>query len=349
MTNAGPLSGIRIVDLTRLLPGPFATHYLASLGAEVIKVESGPNGDYARNLNPALYQLLNSQKRVVSLDLRSEEGLEELRALVAESHALLESFRPGVLEAMGLALPALHKINPALVLGSLTGYGQTGPYRNRAGHDLNYLALSGALDQFGRNQERPSLINIQLADQAAGGLTFALGVVSALLKAKTTGQGSHVDVGMADASMALLSVAVAGWNTSGEIPRRGDEALNGGLPNYDVYVCADGRCFALGALEPKFWLAFCQAVERPDLMQLPLGRGEQGAALRAALTDLFRSQPRDYWTERLLTIDACATPVLNLEEAFADPQMRHRGVPRGEPGQRTLACPIKVTALNPDT
>ncbi|MEM9057825.1 MAG: CaiB/BaiF CoA-transferase family protein [Pseudomonadota bacterium] len=337
-----PLEGVRILDLTRLLPGPFATHYLNELGATVVKIDDPARSDYAKALNPELYRLLNEKKEHMSMALKSGEDHERFFEEVRNADAVVESFRPGVMDAAGLGYDVLRRHNPALVYGALTGYGQTGPYRDRAGHDMNYLGYAGLLDQIGEANGPPVMANLQIADQAGGALAFALGVVAAILRARTSGRGAYVDVGMADASLALLVNATAALNMTGEAPERGRDPLTGGLPNYRIYQCADGRYFALGALEPKFWMGFCNAVERPDLLSMSLSVGLDDDPLRDTLTALFAAQPQAYWTERLAHLDVCATPVLTLDEAFADPHMQARGVFEERDGQHTLRCPIRV-------
>lgn len=337
-----PLDGLTILDLTRLLPGPFATLYLADLGATVVKVEDNKAGDYTRELDPGLFRMLNRNKQAVQLDLRSDTGRDALLALAQRADALLESFRPGTLDKMGLGVERLHAANPRLVVGSLTGYGQQGPYADWPGHDVNYLGYAGVLDQIGHRDAPPALSNLQIADLAGGALTFALGVVAALLDAQRTGQGRHVDVGMTDASLALMPVALAARQTTGQLPPRGEGMLSGGLPNYGVYACADGRHIALGTLEPKFWLGFCQAVQRPDLTRMPLSTGPDSQPLRDALAALFLSQPRDHWVALLADKGLCVGPVLNLDEALADPHMQSRGVYVETDDGGYIRCPINV-------
>ena len=337
-----PLDGMTILDLTRLLPGPFATLYLADLGATVIKVEDSKSGDYTRELDPGLFRMLNRNKQAVQLDLRSDAGRAQLLKLAEEADALLESFRPGTLDKMGLGVATLQAANPRLVVGSLTGYGQQGPYADWPGHDVNYLGYAGVLDQIGHRDQPPAMSNLQIADLAGGALTFALGVVAALLDAQRSGQGRHVDVGMTDASLALMPVALAARQTTGRLTPRGEGMLSGGLPNYGLYACADGRHIALGTLEPKFWLGFCRALQRPDLAKMPLSTGADSQPLRDALADLFSSQPRDYWVDLLADQGLCVGPVLDLDEALSDPHMQSRGVYVETDDGGYIRCPIQV-------
>lgn len=247
------LSGVRVIDLSRLLPGPFCTLYLAQLGAEVIKVEEPNGGDYTRSLMPELFELVNRGKKSVTLDLRRPEAAGTLKKLIVDADVLIESFRPGVMDKLGLGYETLKAINPKLVYASLTGYGHTGPYRERAGHDMNYCSYAGALDQIGEAGGPPSLSNVQIADLAGGALTCATGILAAVVGARASGKGCFVDVAMLDGTLALQAVAMATLRTHGQTQPRGADMLTGALPNYSLYRCRDGGYVAVGALEPKFF------------------------------------------------------------------------------------------------
>lgn len=377
-TAAGPapanplLEGIRVIDLSRLLPGPFCTLYLAQLGAEVIKIESPDGGDYARALSPELFALVNRGKQSVVLDLRSADGVEALKRLVAESDVLVESFRPGVMDAMGCGYEALRDINPRLVYASLTGYGQTGPYRDRAGHDMNYLAYAGVLDQQGEAGGAPVLSNVQLADLGGGALTCAVGILSAVIGARSSGHGAWVDVAMLDGSFALQTVALATLHASGRAPQRGADMLSGALPNYRLYRCRDGRHLAVGALEPKFFRCLLTALgedlpaplrrlaeralrggaARPgastgdEVGDMARGarsapRGRRWPLLHGVLAVVFRLRTRDQWAARLAECDACVSPVLALDEALDNEQLRARGMVDERQGRPVPAHPIR--------
>ena len=320
------LNGVRVLDLTRLLPGPFCTLYLAQLGAEVIKLEEPRGGDYARTLSPAMFELVNRNKRSQCLDLRQAEDVARFKQMVREADCVLESFRPGVMDKLGVGYAQLQQENPALVYGALTGYGQDGPYRDWAGHDLNYRAYAGELQQTGAAGGPPAQGNFQVADLAGGALTMALGLVAALLRAKTCGQGAFVDVAMLDGSFALQPIVHATQNALQADPARGADMLSGGLPNYAIYACSCGGHIALGALEPKFWFKFCAAASRPDLAKMPLAAGPAGAPLRQALQELFLSRSRDEWAALLEAQDCCVAPVLSPAEAAANPQLRARNM-----------------------
>jgi alpha-methylacyl-CoA racemase len=335
------LHGIRILDLSRLLPGPFCTLVLAQFGAEVIKVEEPNGGDYARTLSPDLFALINRGKQSVTLDLRKPEGAELFRQLVKGADVVLESFRPGVMERLGCGYEALKTVNPKLVYAALTGYGQTGPYRDRAGHDMNYCGYAGALDQIGTAGGPPALGNTQIADLAGGALTCAVGILAAVLGARASGRGAFVDASMLDGTLTLQVLSLAAIRTLGHPMPRGQDMLTGGLPNYSVYECADGRYLALGALEPKFFLNLCHAAGRPDLAKLPLAPGTAGEALRRELTALFRTRSRDEWESLLAEADACASAILSPDEALNNPQVAARGLVQTEGGKPVYGPPLQ--------
>lgn len=337
------LSGIRVLDLTRLLPGPFCSFYLAQLGAEVIKLEEPRSGDYARVLAPELFTLVNRGKKSVTLDLRQPEAVAVLKKMVTNADVLIESFRPGVMDKFGCGYRDLALINPHLVYAALTGYGQTGPYKDRAGHDMNYCAYAGLLDQTGAAGGPPVLSNFQGADLAGGALTCALGILAAVIGARSSGQGTLVDVGMLDGTLALQALSLAAIRTSGKSKERGCDMLNGGLANYSIYVCADGKHVAMAALEPKFFSNFCSAVGRPDLTTLPLGPGPDGEALRTALSNLFKTKSRDEWELLLADHDCCVSGICNPQEALDNPQVKARGMIRMEDGKPLLSLPIRFS------
>jgi alpha-methylacyl-CoA racemase len=258
MSSNPLLSGIRVLDLSRLLPGPFCSLYLAQLGAEVIKIEE-PGGDPARKA-AELFDQINRGKQSVVLDLKSVTDVHAFKKLVATADVVLESFRPGVMDTLGCGYDTLKTINPRLVYAAITGYGQTGPYRDLAGHDMNYLAIAGALDQIGARRGPPALANLQIADLAGGSLTCAIGILAALTGARTSGAGSFVDVSLTDGTAALQVVALATLRQYGQSFPRGEDMVSGALPNYSIYRCRDGKYLAVGALEPKFFKALVQGL-----------------------------------------------------------------------------------------
>ena len=320
------LSGLRVLDLTRNLPGPFATRLLADLGATIVKVEP-PEGDPARPL-AALFEALNHGKECRTIDFRSSADLDRLRAWVQEADVLLDSFRPGVLQGLGLDAATLHALNPRLVMVSITGYGQHGPWAQKAGHDLNFMALSGVLDQLRAPTGELALSNVQWGDLAGGSAMACIAVLAAVFEAQKTGQGRQLDVSMVHGLHAQLVMPKATGAMLapllGRRPGAGEDLLNGVLPCYNLYATQDGRHLAVGALEFKFWKAACEVFERPDWVQRHWQRGQlpgspDCAALRAEVAQLVASQPLAMWSERFAQADACVTPVLTLDEAQAHP------------------------------
>lgn len=326
-----PLTGLRILDLTRLLPGPMCTLHLADMGADVIKVEDPRGGDYARALGARkegapgpLFRLVNRNKRSLKLDLSRPGGRELFLELAGTAHALVEGFRPGVMQRLGLGYEVLHAAHPRLVYCSITGYGQSGPYRERAGHDVNYCAYAGIVEQSGTAGGPPVLSNFQIADLAGGALSAAMGILAALLDVQRGGEGRHVDVAMTECALAHAVAPLATWLAEGATRPRGTDMLSGGLPCYGVYETRDGRYMALGALEHKFWRNFCEAVGRPDLVDRHLVAGAEADAVRAEVAAIFRTDTQARWSKRLARADCCVAPVLTLGETMHDEQLQAR-------------------------
>jgi len=266
-----PLSHVRVLDLTRLLPGPMATLHLADLGANVIRMEpvaeeGEPEGEGRRtDARGVLALMLNRNKRAIRVDVKQPAGREILLRLAAESDVLLEGFRPGVADRLGIGYEAARGVNPRIVYCSISGYGQTGPNRLRAGHDINYLACAGVGDQIGVPDGPPAISNLQIGDLLGGSLTAAMGILAALVDAQVHGRGRYIDVSMTDSVMAHAVLALATLTSSGRTAPRGEDLLSGGVPCYNYYRTQDGRYLAVGALEAKFWERLCEAVGRPDL------------------------------------------------------------------------------------
>lgn len=349
----GPLSSLKVLDFSTLLPGPFASLLLADLGAEVLRIESPTRMDLVRVLPPhvdgvsASHAYLNRNKRSLALDLKKPEALEVVRRLVAEYDIVLEQFRPGVMDKLGLGYEALKAINPRLIYVSITGYGQTGPYKDRAGHDLNYLALSGLSSYTGRRDSGPLPLGMQVADIAGGSLHGVIGLLAAVIARHSTGQGQHVDISMTDCAFSLHAMAGAGYLAAGQEPDMENQALNGGS-FYDYYRTRDGRWLSVGSLEPQFMQQFCAAIGRPELAALGLSPKDQKALKREIEIEIEKHDLAD-WQQRFAALDACVEPVLKLSEAVEHPQLKARGVvtevPReGRAAQRQLACPIRFSA-----
>jgi crotonobetainyl-CoA:carnitine CoA-transferase CaiB-like acyl-CoA transferase len=354
--GGGPLAGIKVLDLTRLLPGPVCTLHLADLGAEVIKVEgfaAAGAGDYARTMGAGaapgedsyFFRIVNRNKRGLRLDLKQPAGVEAFLRLARDADAIVESFRPGVVDKLGIGYAAVRAINPRIVYCAITGYGQDGPWRDRAGHDLNYIATSGVLDQIGTAGCDPAIPNLQIGDLLGGALTAAMGILAALIGAKATGEGRYVDVAMTDAVFAhayspLLSVLARGRT----LPR-GTDDLDGGFPGYGLYRTQDGRFMAVGALEPKFWKVFCTAIGRPDLEPYGLARGLEGERTRRELETIFSCKPLAHWSSLFENVDCGVTPVLSFEEAMAHPQLAARGMLAEHDGLKQFGPPLKMSGL----
>jgi alpha-methylacyl-CoA racemase len=329
------LDGITILDLSRLLPGPYATQLLANLGAEVIKIERPPEGDYARALPPywqldaeraagAVFCQNNRGKKSVALNFDDARGREILLRLMAQADVFVESFRPGALASRALDYESVRSRNPRLIYCSLSGYGQNGPYRDRAGHDLNYLALAGILQLNGAREGAPTPMPVQVAD-LAGGMFAALQIVAALVERERTGKGKYLDVGLFDAAFDWMQTIVgASFHATGENPQRGAMPLTGAYPCYNIYETADGAFMSLAALEPKFWRAFCEGVGRADLLDQPFD-----AAAMARVAALFRQRTRAEWTAFAEHTDCCLEPLLDVSEAYAHPQVRARHLAQG--------------------
>ncbi|HUT15345.1 MAG TPA: CaiB/BaiF CoA-transferase family protein [Anaerolineae bacterium] len=324
------LKEVCVLDLTRLLPGPYASLVLADLGATVVKIEQPGTGDPLRHLlasgadgNSVLFELVNRGKKSMTLNLKDPKGRAILLGLARDADVMLEGFRPGVTKRLGLDYETLQEVNPRLIYASLSGYGQTGPYASRAGHDLNYVGLGGLLGITGIHDGRPPIPAVPFAD-LVGGLWMAVGVVAALFERQRTGRGQYLDISMLDGVASLLPVPLAEWLMTGQVPGRSGMHLRGGQACYNVYETSDGQHVTVAALESKFWSAFCAAVGREDWVERQNDADQAG--LIAELAALFRSQPRSYWTELFAQHDCCCEPVLGLDEVFAHPQAVHRGL-----------------------
>jgi alpha-methylacyl-CoA racemase len=352
-----PLSDVRVLDLTRLLPGGFCSLLLADLGAQVLKVEDTKMGDYVRWAPPfyegvedsaksAMYLALNRGKRSIRLDLKEEGGREVLLRLARDHDVLLESFRPGVLERLGVGYERLREANPGLVYCAITGYGQDGPNRDRSGHDMNYLGLNGLLGLTGERDGPPVQPAGQIADLGGGSLMAAFGVLAALRERDRSGEGQLVDVSMTDGSLAWLALVAGRYFAEGAVPKRGELELAGGIVCYRPYACVDGYV-TLGALEPKFWQAWCRGVGREDLIEKQFER--PGSETHQEVERIFLERSRDQWREFASQHDCCLEPVLDLDEALESQLVRARQmvVELEQPGAsetvRQLGVPVKLS------
>lgn len=328
--SARPLEGLTVLDLSRLLPGPFATLLLADLGATIVKIEPPRGGDYARWFPPSaggtsgLFAALNRNKQGLVLNLKAPDGPALLKRLVADADILIESFRPGVMDRLGVGYEALRAVNPRLIYCAISGFGQTGPLAQRAGHDLGYLALSGLLGVSGA-QGQAQQPGFQAADVAGGSLYGVIGILAALHQRTRTGEGQLVDVSMTDGAAGLGVMMHAKQHLDGQPIGPGTDELAGSRPCYRVYRCADGKQLAVGALEPKFWSALCTAIGVPHLISDGLATGDRGAAVIAELDALFGTRTRDDWVDHLADFDVCVEPVLQLDEVAEHPLATHAG------------------------
>ena len=358
-----PLEGVRVLDLSRLLPGGFCSLLLADFGAEVLKVEDTGQGDYLRwwapfvagaekSASSALFLALNRNKRSIRIDLKSEAGREVLLRLVAEYDVVLESFRPGVLERLGVGYERMREVNPGIVYCAISGYGQNGPKRDASGHDMNYLGLVGLLGLTGERDGPPMQSEGQIADLGGGALMAAFGIMAALRERDGSparpgsGEGQLIDVSMADGALSWLAMVAARYFAEGLVPRRGEQMLAGALVCYRPYECADGWV-TLGALEPKFWQAFCRGVGREDLISKQFER--PGSQAHAQVVEIFRSRSRAQWETFASEYDCCLEPLLDLDEALDSELVRARRMvvelhqPGVTAGVRQLGVPIKLS------
>jgi alpha-methylacyl-CoA racemase len=329
---AGPLKGLKILDFTTLLPGPYATMTLADLGAEVLRIVSGSRPDLATFLPPFLpgtglscaVAYLGRGKRCMALNLKDPRAAGIVRKLISDYDIVIEQFRPGVMAKLGLDYESLKTANPVLIYCSLTGYGQTGPLKNRAGHDINYLARSGIASYSGGKASGPCLIGIQIADVAAGSNHAVIGILSAVVHRLRTGEGQHVDVSMTGGAVAFNALSAAAYLVDGTETCCGEGILNGGSL-YDFYETKDGKFISFGGLEPQFFSAFCEAIGRSDLIAggvVPPDLTRVKEEVRAAI----RTKTRDEWSAVFKNVDACVEPVLSLGEALNDEQAQARGM-----------------------
>jgi len=349
--RAQPLAGLRVLDLTRLLPGPLATRQLADFGAEVIKIEDTGAGDYARTMGAMngdtsfLFQLLNRNKKSLRLDLKQPAGRELFLRLAQTADVVVEGFRPGVMDKLGLGYAALAEHHPPLVYCSITGYGQSGPYAHRAGHDLNYIGYAGVLDQIGVAGGPPAIPNLQIGDLLGGTQAALFGLLAAVLDARASGRGRHVDVAMTDAALAHAIFPLVEVLAHGRVRPRGADLLTGAVPCYGVYETADGRHMAVGALEEKFWHLVCDTLGRPDLKPAHLASGPAGEQARADVAAIFRGRSQAEWVALFDRVDCCVTPVLRLEESLRDAHLVARGMVIEVDGVRQFAPPVRLSGF----
>lgn len=351
----GVLTGLKVLDFTTLLPGPFATMMMADMGAEVIKVESPHRDDLTKHLYPmdgevsALFGHLHRSKQSLALDLKQEEAKEVVYQLVNKYDIVIEQFRPGVMDRLGIGYDKLKNINPKVIYCSITGYGQTGPLRNRAGHDINYLSIAGAAGYSSRKNQAPIPAGIQVADLAGGSMPAVIGILAAVYHREQTGEGQYIDLSITDAVFSLNAMYGSGYLVGGAEPEAESMLLNGGS-FYDYYETSDYRYFSVGSLEPQFQARLCELIGDGELINLSSSqRIEDQQAFKKKLIEAFKLKTFEEW----LTIlgdefDGCVEPVLKFSESVEHPQIKARGlvvsVPKSQGGiQKQIAFPIKFS------
>jgi crotonobetainyl-CoA:carnitine CoA-transferase CaiB-like acyl-CoA transferase len=341
-----------MLDLSRLLPGPYCSLLLADLGMEVLKIEDLEMGDYMRKMGPVQKQdsvyfiAVNRNKKSMALNLKVKEGKEIFFKMIDTYDTILESFRPGVMERLGIGYEKLRERNPRVILCSLSGYGQDGPYRERSGHDINYIGLGGILDLIGEKNGAPVIPGVQMADLGAGGMMSAIAILAAIVHRGKTGEGQYLDVAMLDGAISWLSIHAGKYFMDEELPKRGDMMLSGRFACYHVYETKDERYMSLGALEPKFWENFCETIGRRELVFKQFLEGEERLHLIEETQNIFKTKTQKEWVDIFKNADACCEPILNLEEVFHDPHVLHRQMVKDlelpvEGKMRQVGHPIK--------
>lgn len=349
------LEGVKVLDLTRLLPGGYATLLMADLGADVVKVEEPGKGDYIRWSPPmvgehsAAHIALNRNKRSVTINLKTPGGRSLLERLVERFDVLIESFRPGVMERLGVGYEALSERNPRLVYCAISGYGQDGPRAQVAGHDANYIGYAGLLSIIGAEGERPVLPGVQIGDLAGGGMSAVIAVLAALVRRNVTDTGDYCDIAMMDGAVSWLSIHAAEFFASGTLPQRESMTLSGAWPCYRLYPAADGW-LTVAALEPQFWASLCAAIGRSDLAGDGFATGDRLRQVLAELEELFVTKTRSEWMAHFADADVCVGPVNDFNETFADEQVEHRGmvIESESPGAavKHVGNPIKMRSMS---
>lgn len=352
---AGPLSSLKVLDFSTLLPGPFASMVLADLGADIVRVESPTRGDPVQFLPPSIgkvsaaHTTINRSKRSIAVDLKKEQSKEVIKALVKDFDIVLEQFRPGVMDRLGVGYEDLKKINPSLIYCSITGYGQTGPYKDRAGHDINYLAMAGAASYAGRKGQGPTPFSLQVADIAGGSFHSVMGILAAVIHRQQTGEGQYIDISMTDAALTMHALTAPGFLAEGSAyePDYENTLLNGGH-YYDYYPTKDGRYVSVGSLEPQFFSQLIAAAELGDI----IGKGSMDEQ-KEKIRSVFTSKTLEEWNAIFSKLDACVEPVLKLSEAFEHPHTQAREliteVPDGKGGSiKQIASAFKFSESKPE-
>src|SRR5690554_1211673 len=349
---AGPLTSLKILDFSTLLPGPYATMLMADMGADVLRIEAPDRVDLTKVMPPfdgkfsTTFSYLTRGKETLQLNLKKEGAVEQIKELVKTYDIVVEQFRPGVMDRLGIGYEALREINPKLIYCAITGYGQTGPYKDRAGHDINYLAISGVSSHCGRADSGPPPMGIQIADVAGGSHHAVMGVLAAVIHRQQTGEGQFVDVSMTDAAFAMNAMSGAA-NLAGKQEQKPETSLLNGGSFYDYYQTSDGRWLSIGSLEPQFSARLCDTLGLASMKSLTLSQNpEHQTSFKAALSEKIQQKPLAEWQQIFAERDACVEPVLTISEAAKHPQLQARGmlieVDRGDGvKQQQIGLPIK--------
>lgn len=344
-----PLQSIRVLDLSRLLPGPFCTMILADFGAEVIKIEEPKYGDYARGYEPkfghtsVMFHSLNRNKKSVALNLKEEDDQQKFLELVKEADVLVESFRPGVMERLGLHYEVLKEINPRLVYCAITGYGQTGPYAHLPGHDINYISYAGLLHLMGEREGKPIVPSVQVADIGGGAYPAVVGILLALMEREKSGQGQFVDISMMDGVLSWLQATLPNYLMTGEEVKRGEQMLSGGFACYEVYQTKDGRWISVGALEPKFWKVFCETIGKQEYIGKQFVPIDEQYRMKHEIQSIIFTKTLDEWMELFEKVEACVSPVLSFSELEKNPQVQSRKMIQEKQNLKYISNPIKLS------
>lgn len=331
-----PLTGLKVLDFSTLLPGPYATQLLADMGAEILRIESPTRPDLVKHMAPfigegkdkvsAAHASLNRNKNCMTLDLKHPKAKEIIAKLLAEYDIVIEQFRPGVMQRLGLDYDSLKQVQPKLIYCSITGYGQTGPLKDRAGHDINYLALSGLASYSGRKETGPILSGTQIADIAGGSHHAVMAIMAAHIQRLSTGEGQYLDISMSDAALVLTTMFGANALASGEDPELGGEMLNGGL-FYDYYQTSDQRYLSIGSLEPNFAITLLAVLELQEWASTLADQSETAQRqVRDIIACKIAQHPLHYWQHKFAQVDACVEPVLTLNEAAEHPHFIARNM-----------------------
>ncbi|NCU17853.1 CaiB/BaiF CoA transferase family protein [Pallidibacillus pasinlerensis] len=344
-----PLHSIRVLDLSRLLPGPFCTMILADFGAEVIKIEEPKLGDYARFYEPkvdeygAMFHSLNRNKKSVTLNLKDEEGKQKFLQLVKDADVLVESFRPGVMERLGLNYEILKELNPRLIYCAITGYGQTGPYAKLPGHDINFISYTGLLHLMGERDGKPLVPAVQVGDIGGGAYPAVVGILLALQEREKSGEGQFVDISMLDGVLSWLQATLPNYLMSGEEVQRGEQMLSGSLACYEVYQTKDRRWLSVGALEPKFWQTFCETIGKLDFIEKLNAPIDEQYRMKHEIQSIIFTKNLDEWMELFKNVEACVSPVLDFSEVVEHPQVQAREMILEKHNQKYIGIPIKLS------